>query len=314
MRKMVCSILLGLLILSGCQISDTENTQFWKQSKLCDSKKDCLERGDEYGREIFSNLEDAFGYTNRSNFLQVGLETDDYAQDGELKYNEYVVSEYEKDTETFHHVKGKTNSFTEAFNRFLFDLSSSDLIEIDHLMYLKEGYPISFPNEQTIAMPLYLEELPPTIVTYLTLHELGHFITMNASQTKPEDCDPENIVETCFKNDSYIHAFGEKFWNDYPKEWFNRYYDSQTLQESRELYKKHQNSLVSMYAAVSPLEDIAETFTHFLLSPSNKNAKTEEEKKVQFFYQYDELVEYRTKVLKILQDRVREYGNFYPQN
>jgi hypothetical protein len=59
----------------------------------------------------------------------------------------------------------------------------------------------------------------------------------------------------------------------------------------------YQDQFVTDYAPTSPVEDIAESWTFFVLSPKPELNSIANEK-ILFFYEYPELVELRTQILK----------------
>src|SRR5690625_2610914 len=99
-------LLFTALILLGCT-----KTEYWSESELCDSKEQCIELGEEYGEDIFDTLEGAFNYTNQGTFLRVGLDTDQYAEDGVISLDEFIVAEYEKSDGEFELVEGEEHPF-----------------------------------------------------------------------------------------------------------------------------------------------------------------------------------------------------------
>jgi hypothetical protein len=64
---------------------------------------------------------------------------------------------------------------------------------------------------------------------------------------------------------------------------------------SRHFYK-YGERFISDYAVTNPEEDIAETFTFFVLSP-RPNGDTIAEEKILFFYRYTELQRLRDEIL-----------------
>ena len=66
-----------------------------------------------------------------------------------------------------------------------------------------------------------------------------------------------------------------------------------------DFYEVHQDQFLSDYAATSPAEDIAEAWAFFVLSPKPELNSIANEK-ILFFYEYPELVELRTQILKQL--------------
>ena len=113
----------------------------------------------------------------------------------------------------------------------------------------------------------------------------------------------------CYNADSYMSLYYQAFLKDYEEQWLHVGY--QTVEERIAFYEEHKDSFVTTYATVHPFEDIAESFTYFMLTPYNDSPQTVPEEKINFFYQFPELVEYRAFVLKELNDRKEETLSFY---
>lgn len=113
------------------------------------------------------------------------------------------------------------------------------------------------------------------------LHELAHLISLT-----PEEVDYSieekycwtNYTEEggCFYVDSYLYKFYDRFW--LPK------YD-----ETSEYY-------LSEYATTHEQEDFAESFMYFVLYPK-PTGNTIAERKILFFYEYEEMVMLRAQLL-----------------
>ena len=67
--------------------------------------------------------------------------------------------------------------------------------------------------------------------------------------------------------------------------------------EVHEFYAKYPDQFVSEYAATNPVEDIAESWTEFVMRPKPTGTSIADQK-VQFFYEYPELVETRRQILQ----------------
>ena len=156
-----------------------------------------------------------------------------------------------------------------------------------------------------------------TSLTYTLLHEQGHLLTLTKDQvevsvplyhfhdeeTYKEEMDacPQYFTgEGCSHPDSYINIFFERFWTEIYTEWLE--IDEQENDRAREnelalFYKTYQDQFVTEYAANSPAEDIAESFTFFILSPRPEHTSIAREK-ILFFYEFPELVELRMQILK----------------
>ena len=154
-------------------------------------------------------------------------------------------------------------------------------------------------------------------LTYTLLHEYGHLLTLNADQVevslpvydKPDD---ENIYlqesaacpryftgEGCSNPDSFMSVYFERFWRDIYDEWqaiVEEQDDETRFEMFSEFYTTYFDRFVSNYAPTSPAEDIAESFTFFILSPKPEVISISDEK-ILFFYNYPELVDLRTEIL-----------------
>ncbi|WP_419865888.1 putative zinc-binding metallopeptidase [Ureibacillus xyleni] len=81
----------------------------------------------------------------------------------------------------------------------------------------------------------------------------------------------------CFYKDAYLTSFYREFWE---------------VPGSGDLH----DFFVSEYARVSPEEDFAESFAHFVLTQTPEG-NTVKDEKILYFYQFEELVQLRTKIL-----------------
>jgi hypothetical protein len=70
-----------------------------------------------------------------------------------------------------------------------------------------------------------------------------------------------------------------------------------------ELYTKYSDQFVTDYAATNPHEDIAESWTEFIMRPRPTGTSIADDK-VQFFYEFPELVQLRSEIMH----RVCEYA------
>jgi hypothetical protein len=154
-------------------------------------------------------------------------------------------------------------------------------------------------------------------LTYTLIHEQGHLLTLNADQVPPSDAifeHPNNkgiyereaaacpryfTGEGCSESNSYINQFFDRFWPYIYPDWekIDLEEDEDTRSSLlRDFYRTYQDQFLSDYAATSPAEDIAESWTFFLLSPKPELTSIANEK-ILFFYEYPELVELRTQML-----------------
>lgn len=136
--------------------------------------------------------------------------------------------------------------------------------------------------------------LASTDSNYLTdalIHEYGHFLTLNPSQRVELNaggkCSQEPLYK-CPAPDSYINQFFEQFWRPIQRDWAG--------QDNYQFYLKYSDQFVTEYAASQPLEDIAESWTYFIIH-QKPTGNTIADQKVLFFYQFPELVELRYQLI-----------------
>jgi hypothetical protein len=146
---------------------------------------------------------------------------------------------------------------------------------------------------------------------------------------KEAACAPNHYAYNsgCMKEDSYLNLFFQKFWADiYPEyHWWFEFADFQKSNKSHaDFHQKYYDRFVTYYAGTDPTEDIAESFTVFVLwdeeaIANHKKWCTKEgwnvisepgwiywkwcgkiyrdnsiwEEKIRFFYDFPELVEMR---------------------
>jgi len=154
-------------------------------------------------------------------------------------------------------------------------------------------------------------------LTYTFIHEFAHLLTLGPNQVTPslaifENPDDENVYfneaaacpyyfpgEGCSHPDSYLNAFFTQFWANIHEEWqgINLIEDDEIYYGALDkFYDDHHDSFLTVYAATNPEEDIAESFTFFILSPL-PTGESIAEQKILFFYGYPELVSLRDQII-----------------
>ena len=133
------------------------------------------------------------------------------------------------------------------------------------------------------------------------IHEYGHYLTLNETQRQNDhsiNYCRQKALYYCQSADSYINQFYLGYWEDIYPEW--RKIDSQSRQYEEEInsfYQKYSDRFLNDYAATDPVEDIAESWTAFVLE-STPSGDSVAEQKVNFFYNFPELVELRYQIIK----------------
>ena len=157
------------------------------------------------------------------------------------------------------------------------------------------------------------------------IHEIGHLITLNSSQVSLDSslitlddktkyknmfselekkCNSSYFVqEGCSKIDSYINIFYNQFWLD---KW-SEYSKMQQIENSQDFskasdgfYQKYNDNFISRTAAINPEEDIAETFSYFVLNDKPNDKSKISNQKILWFWSEPGLVDIRQKIIKHL--------------
>ncbi len=164
------------------------------------------------------------------------------------------------------------------------------------------------------ARDMYTKDFVHTLI-----HEFGHVATLRNNQVPPDTSRPsppgdEEFVEPspvelscatfytgegCSNPDSYINLFFARFWSDIYEENLAGSNEAETQEEmdefAAEFYDEYSDRFLSEYAATNPGEDIAESFTFFVLQ-EKPDGDTIAEQKILFFYEFEPLVKMRTQM------------------
>ena len=148
------------------------------------------------------------------------------------------------------------------------------------------------------------------------IHEFAHIVTLENDQVPPDQtinpddaeqgkpsptesaCQTYYTGEGCSLESSYINLFFNRFWADIYDE-FDEVNYAETEDERYDLldafYQKYEDRFVTEYAATNPGEDIAESFTFFVLK-DKPTGDSIADQKVRFFYAFKPLVQMRTQI------------------
>lgn len=143
------------------------------------------------------------------------------------------------------------------------------------------------PSDSLDASGSFTEDFDHTLV-----HEMFHIVSLNNTQLDHYATDHDGstftIYEGITKKNSYLNLFYQEFWSDI-------FDDHSTYADGYEFYDMYPNLFVTDYAATNPVEDIAESFTYFVLQDKASGSSVTSSK-INFFYDFPELVEMRTSV------------------
>lgn len=136
----------------------------------------------------------------------------------------------------------------------------------------------------------------------VVVHEYGHYLTLNETQRQNDSsvryCRQEALYY-CQSQDSYLNLFYLEFWEDIYPEWekVNKRLSLYDYDEKmKAFHNKYNNRFLNNYAATHPIEDIAESWTAFVLEPTPTGDSIAEQK-IKFFYNFPELVQLRYQII-----------------
>ncbi len=180
---------------------------------------------------------------------------------------------------------------------------------------------MEYPKEWVLSLDTLDSAVNIDEVMKTLIHETAHVLTLGRKQIPIDEkylkafeedkdissyrntCKNLFLQEGCAKEKSYINQFHNAFWKQIEQEWTEK-----KVEESEEVqmqfFKEKQDEFVSEYGTTNVAEDIADTFTAFILQDSKKVKEGTElkYKKIAFFYQFPELVKMRAEVLSGLYD------------
>lgn len=303
------------------QEDETVVDEYWSQSidsEICQTVGECRDVGDEYGSEHFTSFSGALKHSDQMSYLRVNTVEDESdlafaANDKEV--DKSVIARYKINEDEIVLTEGEDASIFKGIAELAFALFDRSKVNLQVIDFQENVYPHVNVYEGKLGMPSNMVPhwLQSATVAIL-IHEYGHLLTWNErdfviSDTCPADQYHLKFYKECYNADSYMTLYYQAFLKDYEEYWLQAGY--RTLEERIAFYEQHKDSFVTTYATVHPLEDIAESFAYFMLTPYNDSPQTVPEEKINFFYQFPELVEHRAFVLKELKDRKDEMWSFY---
>ncbi|PIV90001.1 hypothetical protein COW46_03845 [Candidatus Gracilibacteria bacterium CG17_big_fil_post_rev_8_21_14_2_50_48_13] len=184
--------------------------------------------------------------------------------------------------------------FTDGPDNLLASVSLSDLMPTKWVLSVDETDGVDASgNVQTAAL------------TETLLHEFAHVFTLRIGQLRYDapTCATYDTGEGCALPEAYIWKFYQKFWTTIAKDHPTKGASNVAAPSEEEVtpfYDMYADQFVTPYAATTPAEDIAETFTFFVLRPEPMGTSVVDQK-INFFWQYPELVQLRT----FIRNRIR---------
>ena len=185
-----------------------------------------------------------------------------------------------------------------------------DVSTLAFVQYLKQEEPnwglAVNTNSIDLDDKVWTRDLAVTLI-----HEYAHMLTLANNQVNhrlrsADVCARDGTYfmpvggEGCTKSKSYLNVFVEEFWNDAS---IKKAAQARALGKTKDLYAANEDVFVTWYAATSPEEDIAESFTNFILERKPTSDEKVRDQKILFFYEYPALVTLREEI----RDAAEEY-------
>lgn len=174
------------------------------------------------------------------------------------------------------------------------------------------------PNKWQVGFDLLDSDYPPFLADAL-IHETGHLLTLNTLQMPFNDLhyysyDQEQKVfrgcpqyaheSACSLPESYINLFYERFWKDIYADWADVEQEAleadsfeEYLSVMEQFYDDHESLFLNSYAATNIREDMAESFSFFVLN-ARPTGDSVPEQKADFYYGFPELAEHRHQIIE----------------
>ena len=130
------------------------------------------------------------------------------------------------------------------------------------------------------------------VFTETVLHEYSHYLTLNSEQVKyttRQTASTYNEPGMVCREGSYLDDFYQRYWIGYLD-------DRLSDPETYNFFLRHEDDFVTSYAATNPSEDIAECFAYFVLQDEPRTGDAVWEQKLNFFFDYPEMVSLRSDI------------------
>lgn len=320
--------------------------QYKKEGEVCKAIEDTIERGDCFQKmsENYSMLtgrkaKDQFyfpvirGMSEWKNVFYVPIEENDVL--GEMQKEDHFddyVDEQSPNGPNYQRGLDRIHEFWYVFSALVPKEYRQDIKRIywtdtGSMGAYAFGWVENRPKENYILISHHAEKYGGLLKTVM-LHEYAHMLTWNIKQAdiieelaeehketvwarETDFCSTYLLRNTCLKEDSYLQQFYQQFWVDIEDEWFAIDWNNET--DYKDFFFNHEERFFNSYQGTSPPEDIADSFTFFVITNRAEIEKNQEMKyeKLEFFYQFDEFVELRTAILENLYDLSVKDEEFY---
>ncbi len=134
---------------------------------------------------------------------------------------------------------------------------------------------------------------------YVLIHEFGHLLTLKASEVPPSSddgsCPTINPGEGCALSQSTLAEFVAAFWPQSLQDELRSLHEADDWDGLDAYYADNADSFVTDYAMSNAVEDLAETFTEFVLK-DRPAGNTIADQKVQMLWADQDMVSLRAEI------------------
>lgn len=270
--------------------------------------KECVNTGDLYLENIYQHLIE-WRYLTHNDSKYVPFDKKDMVE----------IATLEIKGDKLKLISGKFNIIQKAQYEQFFNIFrdiipnewwSKDLVKFIAFKESKAGAYVSFDEDRPEKLVLGVNfdsmfNMPDFRKQCVYLHEFAHIFSMSENQFKDGGREYNLFGETFdnFKKDAYMNRFYKQFWNNVDQYWRDN--EDKKIKDIDEFYLLNKDNFVSHYASTNAYEDFAETFVEFILNKYDSDYFTPQiRQKINFFYQYPEIVVLRTQILKNMSERL----------
>ncbi len=134
---------------------------------------------------------------------------------------------------------------------------------------------------------------------FVLVHEFGHLLTLKASEVPPSSsdgsCPTFDPGEGCALSQSTLAEFVAAFWPQSLQDELEQLHEAGDWDALDAFYTTNMDSFVSDYATTNPVEDLAETFTEFVLKDRPEGSSIADQK-VQMLWADQDMVTLRGEI------------------
>ncbi|MCP5026263.1 MAG: hypothetical protein GY929_08265, partial [Actinomycetia bacterium] len=139
---------------------------------------------------------------------------------------------------------------------------------------------------------------------FVLIHEFGHLLTLQAKEVPPSSgdggsCPTYHTGEGCALSGSTMAEFVSRFWPQAQQDEVFAAQEASDWDAIEAFYEQHENDFVTDYANTNPAEDLAETFTVFVLN-DRPTGDTIADQKVQLLWSDPAMVALRDQIRAVL--------------